>query len=134
VSETSTLTANQSQSTDTAERREDERIPYRSLVTSFEVDPETGALTPQSLPAWSTDVSKSGAGIVTSQPLPSENLFLRFLLPWAGTQCLECSIANSEKIDSFMGEPGPFYRYGVSFVRLVSEEELEEAVREAQSA
>ncbi|MEZ6056478.1 MAG: PilZ domain-containing protein [Planctomycetaceae bacterium] len=128
------LEGDQRQSATQRERRADERIPYRSLVTTFVEDQVTHQLKPQMVPAWSLDVSSSGAAIVTSAPIKESRLFLRFLLPWAGTECLQSEVVNETAMDEFLGERGKFYRYGLRFIRLLTEAELAAALESINPA
>jgi hypothetical protein len=112
------------------DRRVEERIPYQILMTTVAPGDGSGRSSPRMLPAWSIDVSRSGAAIVSREELPSQRVYLRFLLAGKGTRCVEGEVMNAAVADEFMGERGTFYRYGVRFVRNVTEAELQFALAE----
>jgi hypothetical protein len=111
-----------------ADRRAEQRVACRILLSSIALDPRTSRPVARMTPAWSVDVSKSGAAVVTRDSLRCPRVYLKFLLPGAGARCLECEVVHAVTIDEFEGERGPFHRYGVRFVRSISESELQYAL------
>lgn len=106
------------------ERRSHDRITFRSLVTAVVKGRLEGESQLRMISAWSVDLSDTGAALVTTQPLEGGHLYVRFLVPWAGTQCLSCEIVHVTTLRKFHGKTGTFYRYGVRFLKLLTEAEF----------
>ena len=109
---------------DERDRRTEERVPFRTLLTILPSEHSSAPAKARSLQAWSVDVSPHGAGIVTKDEIPSKTIFIRFLLPWAGDRTIQCEVVRHSRLDDFLGEEGPFNRYGVQFKRLLTDAEF----------
>ncbi len=118
---------------DERDRRDHDRIPFRTLLTMLVANHSDQQAVPRSMTVWSIDVSQHGAGIVASEKLPTKNLFIRFLLPWAGDRTLECEVVRTSQLDGFLGEKGVFYCHGVRFKRLLTDVELEAVLKQSQT-
>lgn len=115
-----------------ADRRQSPRRDCHTLVT---------AVTPQhpgepngwrAMKVHSEDVSVSGAKLVSTQPIPGDQVYLRFLLPNFGKQFVEAEIVNHsirERV-SMNGTVTKLFVYGVKFTSVVTDENVIEPLNQ----
>jgi len=94
-----------------------------TAVTSQHPDESDGWRT---MKVHSEDVSVTGAKLVSTHPLPGEQIYLRFLLPNFGKQFVKAEIVNQSirQRVTMDGVVTDLFVYGVKFIGVVSAEHV----------
>ncbi|MEZ5941217.1 MAG: PilZ domain-containing protein [Planctomycetaceae bacterium] len=113
-------------------RREFERLDYRTVGTAF--SPEEGPDNPEVLTrVWTRDVSLSGAKLSSNIDLSGRRLYLKLLLPQFNDIIIDCSVVRRYKQvrESLSGKERVEFLYGVKFTSLHKLHELDGSIAEA---
>lgn len=122
------------QDTTQSDRREFFRKDFQTTVTAIHVrESEEGHTTVETFRAWSQDISPAGARLFTREPIDCKRLFLKFLLPEIGDRFIEAEIVNAgeEVQQTFSGNVRRLPAYGVRFLRMVDDAEIEQLQQQA---
>ncbi|QDU39900.1 PilZ domain protein [Maioricimonas rarisocia] len=122
------------QDTNQSDRREFFRTDFQTSVTAIHVREDgEGKTTVDTFRAWSQDISPAGARLFTREPIDCERLFLKFLLPEIGDRFIEAEIVNEgeEVQKTFSGNVRRLPAYGVRFLRMVDDAEIEQLQQQA---
>ncbi|MEW4526079.1 PilZ domain-containing protein [Maioricimonas sp. JC845] len=124
------------QDTAPSDRREFNRTDFQTAVTAIHVtDNSKGEQSVVTFRAWSQDISPAGARLITREPIDCQRLYLKFLLPEIGDRFIEAEIVNvgEEVQKTFSGNVRRMPAYGVRFLRMVEDAEIEPLLAAADS-
>jgi hypothetical protein len=106
-----------------AERRQEPRFPYQTVVTLVRVQVEAAF---ELRKCWTRDLSPSGARIMSLEPIEGSKLLLKFLLPKLGSKFIEaevCSRSEEQQLD-MRNRATKMYLYGVRFTNVLRDEDV----------
>ncbi|MCA9025015.1 MAG: PilZ domain-containing protein [Planctomycetaceae bacterium] len=106
------------------DRRGFPRQDCHTLVTAVTSEDPAASDGWRVLKVHSEDVSITGAKLISINPIPGDEIFLRFLLPNFGKQFVRAKIVNQTTRDrtTLHGTTTRLFVYGVKFTGVVSDE------------
>lgn len=108
------------------DRRQNPRRDCHTLVTAVTSQHPGEPNGWRAMKVHSEDVSVSGAKLVSTQPIPGKQIYLRFLLPNFGKRFVVAEIVNQSIRDrvSMNGAVTKLFVYGVKFTSVVTDENM----------
>jgi hypothetical protein len=106
-----------------SERRQQNRICFRTSLTVITIDPTSNDIRPLLTEAWTEDVSLTGAQILTRVPVREGKVWMRFIMPGSSDRLVEAEIVRRSTKDrgNFRKFPDAMHLYGVKFSKVISE-------------
>jgi hypothetical protein len=114
---------------DGANRRRHDRIDYRTAAVAIIGTPDQF----RCLRCQTDDVSFEGARLICFEPLNSQSIYLRILMPGLSERFVEADVVNEREVSELRFGVGlaSRYLYGVRFRRVITDATLLEQLRNA---